>query len=260
MQGPKDQYTRELLKMFGYHATWFPQNRLDLGAVGVIEDGLFTRLTDLKALGIPFDILPDDTPADLEYSSSGSVTISTKASGTASIPGSSLADGDAGVVVEFNKEKATYFRAMATRTPSIADTNSVGKAALDMYKQGKWEKNWAVVTELVVADSATVIISNTNNGKVELKANANVKAATIDIADASLQFGIQFSRGLETKVIAEKGMTPLYRVMGIKTNIFTKPDFKARGIRGLHMVTPAKAKGELKDKLFFGYLSEEVDE
>ncbi len=79
-------------------------------------------------------------------------------------------------------------------TPTIKDTTAIGNQVLELYKEGKWNKHWAIITELVKADSATVLISNSANGKIELKANANVNAPSIDIADAEFKFSGQFSR------------------------------------------------------------------
>jgi len=47
---------------------------------------------------------------------------------------------------------------------------------------------------------------------VELKANANVGAKKLDIADVSLELGIAFEKNIETKIVAEQELTPLFKV------------------------------------------------
>jgi hypothetical protein len=47
---------------------------------------------------------------------------------------------------------------------------------------------------------------------VELKATANVGAAKLDIADASLSLNVAFEKNIGTKIVAEKGLTPLFKV------------------------------------------------
>lgn len=260
MKGPQEQYTDEMEKKFGYYATWNPGVNLSLGDVGTFKDNAFTRISDLKSFGIDFEINKDLSKTDLEYNSKGSVSTTTKLSGTAAPQGSVLTDLDLGIIVEFSKENSILFKANGTVTPNIKDTVKIGNQVLDLYKEGKWNKQWVIITELVEADSATIIISNSSNAKIELKANANIDALDIDIADAKFEFSGQFSRGLETKIIAKEGLNPLFKVMGLKTRIFLPPIFKARGIVAIDMLTPDKAKSEYNDQVYFGYITNDLRE
>jgi hypothetical protein len=45
-----------------------------------------------------------------------------------------------------------------------------------------------------------------------LKANANIKAAALNIASAQFQFSVAYEKYISTKIIAEKGLTPLFKV------------------------------------------------
>ncbi len=260
MKGPQEQYTDEMEKYFGYYATWNPGLNLALGDIGTFKDNVFTKISDLDSFGVKFEVRDDPTKTDIEYSSKGSVTTSTKLSGAASPPGSVLTNVDAGIIVEFGKENSTLFKANGTVTPTIKDTTAIGNQVLELYKEGKWNKHWAIITELVKADSATVLISNSANGKIELKANANVNAPSIDIADAEFKFSGQFSRGLDTRIIAQEGINPLFKIMGIKTRIFLPPIFKVRGILAIDVLTPDKAKSEYKDHVYFGYITNNLRE
>jgi hypothetical protein len=261
MAGPQEQYTDELKSKFGYYATWLPGKPLSLGDIGVFTDNVFTRLRGLEDVGIKdCDTLPDPSAEDLEYNSRGNVSVTTKLSGTISPQGISLANADAGLVVEFGNENSILFKANQTRTPSIKDIIKLGEQVLELYEEGKWNKKWVVVTELVTAESATILISNNKNGRIELKANANIDAISIDIADAKFQFSTIFSKGLETKIMAQSGLTPLFKVMGIKTRIFLPPAFIAKGLSPLDLITPEKAKTEYKDKIYFGYIDSNENE
>jgi endonuclease G len=259
--GPAYQYTGEMKKKFGYYATWNPGMPLALGDVGVVKDNIFRKITDLSRFGIRVEQTDDITRTDLKYSSKGSVTVLTKLSGNASIPGSSLSQADAGVVVEFSKENSVFFQANGTLTKMIADSVSIGNTVLDLFRSGKWDKNWVVITDLVTAESATILISNAAGAKIELKVNANVDAPSIDIANGELKFSTQFSRSMETEIVAKEGLTPLFRLMGIKTRLFSPPEFRAQGITGFDMLTPEMAtNGDQKDKVTFGYLSDQENE
>lgn len=256
------QYTNEMKKKFGYYATWNPGVPLSLGDVGTFKNNIFTKLSNLKdqSIGIDFETRPDPTKTTLEHNSKGSITVTTKLSGTVAPQGSVLSNLDAGIIVEFSKENSTLFKANNTTSPSIKDAIKLGNDIIKIYKAGKWNKEWVVITELVEAESATIIISNSSNSKIELKANANIESANFDIADAKFDFSTQFSRGLETKIVSEERLTPLFKVMGMKTRIFLPPIFKTRSIRGIDLITPASASDEYKDGIYFGYISEEGTE
>lgn len=260
MKSAQKQYTDEMKKEFGYYATWNPGLPLKLGDIGTFNDNLFTRLSNLEDLGIEFEIRPDETKTHLEYNSQGSVSVTTKTSGTIAPQGSVLTDMDAGIIVEFSKEHSSLFKAKNTTSPSIKDSIKLGNQILELYKEGKWNKYWVIITELVKAESATVIISNSSNSKIELKANANIDALNFDIADAEFKFSTQFSRDLDTKIISAESLTPLFKIMGIKTRIFLPPIFKSRNVSAFDLVTPETAKCEYKDDIYFGYISDEETE
>ena len=255
MKGPREQYTDDLKKKFGYYATWHPGTPLQLGDIGILSDNVFNRIGNVKKHGIDFEIRKDDTYEDLEYSTKGSVSITAKFAGTAAPQGSTLATVDAGMIIEFGNSNAIYFKAGKTKTNLIENVIQLGQEILRLFEEGKWNKKWVVITELVEAESATVLISNSSNAKIELKAKGNINAPTIDIADAEAEFTATFYKGMDTKIIAEKGLTPLLKVKGIKTRIFSKPHFELKGIHPSDLLTPENAKKEYKDQLIFDYIN-----
>jgi hypothetical protein len=260
MASAQEQYTDEMKRKFGYYATWNPGVPLKLGDVGVLNGHVFTRFSNLEDLGLEFEIRADETKTPLEHSSRGSVSVTTKLSGTTAPQGSVLTTADAGIIVEFSKENSILFKANNTTSPSIKDTIKLGNQIIKLYKDGRWNKKWVVLTELVKAESATVIISNSSNSKIELKANAQVDARSLDIADAAFSFSTQFSRGLETKIISAEGLTPLFKVMGMKSRIFQPPVFKVKNMSAFDLVTPENAKNEYRDDIFWGYISNDERE
>ena len=206
------QYIKEIKNKFGgYNATWLPGVPLNVGDIGIFDkDGGFDRKANLQHLNISFQILPDSTCDELEYTSRGGVSISPKLSGK-SLLNSSFGINDAGLVVEFSKQNAVVFKAKDVTYPSIANQIQLEKDIMKLYAQGEWKKEWCVVTELAVAESVTIIISKSSNSKIELKANANINAAKIDIADASFDFSILSEGEMSTKIIAAQGLTPLFK-------------------------------------------------
>ena len=206
------QYIKEMKKKFGgYNATWLPGVPLNVGDIGVFDkDGGFDKKANLKHLNINFEILQDHTGDELEYSSKGSVSIIPKLSGKP-LPSCGLEIGEAGVAIEFSKQNSVVFKAKNVTYPSIANQIQLEKDIAKLYHQGEWKKEWCVVTELAVAESATILISKSSNSKIELKANANLNAAQIDIADVSFNFSVKSEKDVSTKFIAQHGLTPLFK-------------------------------------------------
>ena len=128
------------------------------------------------------------------------------------------------MIVDFSKENSVVFKAKNATYPSIDDEIQLEQEIIALHKKGQWNKDWCIITQLAVVESATIIISNSSNSKIELKANANLGAAKIDIADASLDFSTQFAKDLNTTIIAQEGLTPLFVTKKLKFS-FLKPSF-----------------------------------
>ena len=236
------KYAKELKKQFNYFATWLPGTPLALGDIGVFKKNQFTKIANLSDFDIAFEVEADESKSTIEHSSKGAVSISAKASGTVSPQGSTLGDVDAGITVEFSKENAILFKANNTTSPSIKDQITLGQQILALFKDGKWDKDWAVITEIVNAESGTILISSSSNSKIELKASGEVEAANLDIADADLGLTVTFSKDLSTNIVAEESLTPLFKASKVKGRIFGPPVFGINKINSMDFITPAKAK------------------
>lgn len=207
----------------GYRATWDPGKPLKIGYIGKLDNfGVFTVYSSLEKESITAEIHLDDTTADMDYTSHDSVNITAKLSGKAPVAGSVFTDLDAGFSFDFKSSKSVVFQSSGNKTNQIVNLAAITKSILQKYKDGNWDKDWLVVTELVTAESATIIISNSSDGKLELKANANVGTSNLKLTDVSLGLSVAREKGSTLKYIAENGLTPLYRVMGIKHPLIGK--------------------------------------
>ena len=220
-------YTDELASNFGYYATWMPGTPMKLGIIGTLEKNVFTPLSSLEHFKIQFGIMRDRNKNEFKYSSAGAVTITQKLSGEAA-KGTKLGKADAGIIIEFNKSNAVYFRAVGTSNHYIADKINLGNNILNLYKKGEWKKEWVIVTQIVDADSATILISKEKGAKLELKAKADLKPAELDIANMDFGSENAYSSSLSFKIVAKSGINPLFKVMGIKDAWFKDPAFNNR--------------------------------
>jgi len=236
------KYVKELMKQFNYFATWLPGTPLALGDIGIFKNNQFTKIANLSDFEIEFDVEPDESKSTIEHSSKGAVSITAKASGTVASEGSALGDIDAGITVEFSKEDAIFFKANNSTSPSIKNQITLGQQILTLFKEGKWDKDWAVITEIVNAESGTILISSSSDSKIELKASGEIGAGKLDIADAELGLTVTFSKDLSTNIVAEQSLTPLFKASKVKGQIFGPPIFGINKISSMDFITPAKAK------------------
>lgn len=244
------KYIKELKRQFGYHATWLPGTKIELGDIGTMVKGTFVKISNLEDKGISFEIEYDTTKTNLDHASKGSVSISSKASGSIPSAGSVLKEGEAGITVNFNREKSILFKAKGTLSHSIKDQIKLGKDIIKLYEAGDWNINLVVVTEVVVADSATILISNSSNAKIELKAKAELNVSSVGITSADLDINPAFSHGLSTEIIASSGITPLFRARKVKAGWFRKPGLKNFTIRKSDVYSPNEASADSEQLTF----------
>jgi hypothetical protein len=236
MQAPFKFYLQHMHSQSNYRATWDPAVKLKLGYVGKLQDGVLDVFTTLEKEGINMEVSEESSVLDLDYTSHKSVNIDSKLSGSAPIAGSVLTELDAGFALSFKSDKAVVFKVAGYKTHQIVNLKDIEKAVLDRYNgenlngHDEWDKDWVVVTRIVEADSSTIIISTSSNSQLDLKAKANVGAANLKITDAALGLSIVKETGSNMNFIAKEGLTPLYRVMGIRKPWIGSAKFKAKNV------------------------------
>lgn len=251
------KYTRELFREFRYFAAWLPGTPFELGDIGIMKGKQFTKIGNLKdeKFNIRFEIENDSTPSDINHSSKGAVIVTAKLSGTASPTNSTLTELEAGFNVSFSKENAILFKAKNTFNHTIKDQIKLGDEILTLYKNRKWDKDYVVITEIVEAESSTILISSEKNSSIDIKASADIGSKALDIADTSLELGLKFSRGVSTELICKGDLTPLFKVSKVKNRLFSSPKFEINKVKGYKTM---ESNYEVLDNEFnyFGELNE----
>jgi len=233
-------YMDTMNEEFGYFATWDPGTHLAVGDVGLMTGNEFKRWTSLDEKKIPYKKLKDPTPSQKDYQTEGSVTVRAKLQGEPELPGSTLKIAEAGINVKFSKQAAFVFKAVNAYNDTIADLDALGTEILERYDMGKglWKKEWVVITELVRAESGTVIISKSQNGCIDLRAKVGIGLESLNIANGEAGLNVATKRDISVQVIADKGMTPLFKIAGLShpiLGIFGYPTFKPK--RGAKLET-----------------------
>jgi hypothetical protein len=221
------QYAREMHEKFGYLATWLPNTQVTLGDIGVIRNQVFEPVSSLHKLGIAFAVDRDRQPADLDYTSSDAVSIQTKVAGAAPDTALAGAQADGSISISFSRADAVVFQAAACLTSRIADVKSLGDEILSRYYRNDWDPQHVVVTDLVTAKAATILISDSHDAHIDLA----LKAQTVSVAklaDANASLSVTRASGIGTRVVAAEGLTPLFKVAGVKRRLFRDDEFARR--------------------------------
>ena len=230
MSNPYQFYLEQIHAKTGFRATWDPGRPLKLGQIGKLDpSGVFIVYSNLEDEGIPIQINPAGPASDLDYTSHESVSVTAKLSGTLPAAGSAFGHADAGFSFEFRNADSIVFQASGCRTFQITNTAEIEAAVLKKYNRGHWEKDWLIIAQVIEAASATILIANSENAVLELKANAKAMAAAIKLTDASLRLVLAREQGSILKFITQSGLTPLYRLMGIKTPFLGDPGLYTKG-------------------------------
>ena len=73
----------------GFHATWYPNAKLNLGDIVITDDfGSQVRQSSLQQEKIPMEENISDSAGDMDFSSGSGVTVSAKINGEAPVIGS----------------------------------------------------------------------------------------------------------------------------------------------------------------------------
>lgn len=225
-----EQYTKELRKSLGYMPTWLPGVPVFLGDTGQLSDQLFNRVTHLEPLGIAFEPVLDRSSDSFEHQTSGEVSIETTAAGAPSTGFARIADAEAGVGINFGRENAVVLSLRDVRAHRVSDVSALERQIRERWDV--WDDHWLVVTEVVTATSATILISGSYDSRVELRAKANVGVEGLELANAEAHFEVAYSKGMHTQIVAASGLTPLFRAIRVRVGI----DFWGQERRGFELL------------------------
>lgn len=229
MANPSKFYLQHMNDKTGYRATWDPGRPLKIGQIGKLDqNNVFNVFSSLEKEGIPIEVMSDPSAIAMDYTSHENINITAKLSGSAPIAGSVLSDVDAGFNFEFKSDKSIVFQTSGHKTHQITNLAEIENHILEKFDNGNWDRDWLIITQLVEADTATIIISNSSNGSLDLKAKASVAAGDLKLTDASLGLTVAKEKGSTLKYIAQSGLTPLYRLMGIRHPLFGKAHLATR--------------------------------
>jgi hypothetical protein len=206
-----DQYTNQLHGQLKYYATWLPGTPVGLGAIGTMQANQFIPQDDIARFGFKVIAKRDRTADTFEYSTKNGVDVDTKTAGSISPDVPNVPRAKAGMKLRFKRSDAVWFAASGCKMDRIDNQLELAKLIKDLYKSGQWKREWVVVTHVVKAASATVLVSASRGASAELEVQG--KASTpLGKAEASTRSTLKADSSMAFKIVAEKGLTPLFRL------------------------------------------------
>ncbi len=217
MASSADQYAREIHEKLEFWATWLPGTRVKLGDCGTVDNFVFNRRSSLSSFGVEFSEDDRGGLGDLLHQSVNVVAVEFHVAGESQeVQG--LA-GNAGATVKFHRGDAVLFAAKKCAQTEIADLNALERDLKAALKDRDFPAHYVVVTAVVRASSATVLISQGKGAGITLRAGADIGLSGIaDLASAEAKLSVVRNHNLATQYVAETDVTPLFKVMGFGTN------------------------------------------
>ena len=123
-----------------------------------------------------------------------------------------------GLKVTFEKEDSFFFNLAGVVVQEIDDQISLAEKIIALYREGKWKKQWHIVTGVMCSSSTTILGSDTGNQSVLLEAKNQVPV--IDLQSAELQLAISGAQQLAYKMVSAKGAIPLFKLSRLKYKLF----------------------------------------
>lgn len=209
------RYTNEILDGLGFLAAWPLNQRIQLGDIGYLEGNIFHRRDHLANWRIDSaprrSDKPDDREATFDYATEGAIdtTIGASEAGTAGK-----------IELGFKIESALYVRIRKSFVRELDRIDEVGTQILELARTGAWDQDNVVVTEVVEADDVTILVSGAANAKASLGLGLEPLGVAA-LASMSGSFAL--------RAVGERGLTPLFRVRGVRRRFLRGAAFRDSG-------------------------------
>ncbi len=151
-----------------FYANWDPSQKIELGTYGTLEHKLFNIVGHVRDLGITFNAITSEGETNRQFESSGAAEIAVVPRVKA---GAATAAACAKATFRFGQKDSVFFNVADCRYTAIKNQPQFGGEILKLFrtKKPKWKREWAVVTDLVLAGSTTILVSINAGAEVELE-------------------------------------------------------------------------------------------
>lgn len=214
MSGRAKDLVKSVKKQTGaYWLNYPPGRKIELGDIVVREGGVWRVIGNVKDRGVEFTVNVDDSQAAFPWVTQSESGVKIEFA-TEVQPGQFkyVVPGEIGAKVSLeggSKYLLSMKGARVHRINSIEDT--FWKSIKSKYSVWSWDLRHRIVTEIVVADSATFLGSGSAKAEYELQGDAKLKApgAPLAVGSLSADFGLVSTAESAETFASLPGKTPL---------------------------------------------------
>ena len=215
-------YTSDIKKSLDKWSPWQPNEKYSLGDIGICHGDRFEKLTSFKDLPIKADfeseIAVEKTKLYSYMSKEGtSFSFGANASVNPNVPATSLS---AKAELEFSKAGSFYFVVRDYYEERVKDLYILKNCILQLYGSYIWEKEWAIITQIMHAENGTFFISESKNSKMTFSVKGNVKGSVLDFGDANAGISLEHQTGKILKIEDSPNITPTFKLARIQSRPF----------------------------------------
>ncbi|MEU2110281.1 hypothetical protein [Streptomyces sp. NPDC019507] len=197
---------------------WPITERISVGDVLHNVDGHVRRAGTLEDRGVTYVDRPGNPHADVLHDAGGSASVRFKPAGVAVEGFSALAAAELGAAVEFSRSHSALVVYKGLQEQAVADEKALAAALIDLTWQ-TWDDSLLAVTQVVSAQSGTLLISESSGASVEFRLQAGLGQAPFGIADLAGGASILRHRGVSEKWAGAE-CTPFFRVVRLRKRWF----------------------------------------
>lgn len=203
-------------QLYPYFANWPPDQGVELGDYGLLDDTTFVRHGSTSSLGIDFNTLDARGKTHHQFCSDGSAEFRSRGEAIG------LPNQNARLEITFKNAGAVFFDCSDCNNFAIEDKLSLGNEILTRYRAGVWDLKWVVVTDLVRAGTTTIAIASDAGASMTLEAESGVPKLSLATAKGSLH--VTNAKHLGYRLIAKPGLSPLFRCATLRHRVFAPPE------------------------------------
>jgi hypothetical protein len=224
-------YATQIRNETGKFAAWFPNAHIRIGDYGTVSGPLFQRLSHLDDVASSYG--PAKAAFDFNINADRSINVDAKAAADAGVT-----KGNVLLEVSFHSEAAVSFSAPDATISTVDDLVALGQRLVGLGGD-KWKRrDYYIVCEVVTAPRATILIAQKAGAEMKFEVTANTPINPTVMANLDSNSSLRVHKGVNTKIVGEGPLTPLFRLAHLKSHLFKEPEIRI--YRGAGEAAPEK--------------------
>jgi uncharacterized beta-barrel protein YwiB (DUF1934 family) len=190
--GLAKQFNDVIQKQLNVFAAWLPvSNTFQLGDYGVLDDGVFAKMGNIKEFGIDNIIREQGKEAKLDFTSDSTRVVNFAAGAQVNV----IPEGavDAKVTFHFEKAQSMLVKSPAVNVQQMQNVNEIGQKLMN---NSKWDSKFKIVYQVYSAQDAAILSTITAGTEISFTGDAKA-LQKLNVGNASVGFTSNNKLGLD---------------------------------------------------------------